>query len=112
MAARIVCNRSGRSRAPPVSSGKRRSIRARSAAGGRSGIRAAASSIASGRPSSRWQISMIAAAFASVSAKPGCTICARSMKSATASDAATSSSVCNSSGSRQAERGYREQVLP
>ena len=61
--ARSVCCRSGRSRAPPVSSGRRFSSRASSAAGASRRTRAAASSMASGSPSSRWQIAAIAAAF-------------------------------------------------
>ena len=68
---RSVCWRAGRSRAPPVSSGSRRSRRASIACGGSSRIRAAASSIASGRPSRRWQISATAGAFSSVTAKSG-----------------------------------------
>ena len=54
---RIVCCRAGRVRAPPVSSGKRGSSRVSSAAGGSTLTRAAASSMASGKPSSRAQIS-------------------------------------------------------
>ena len=50
---RSVCWRAGRSRAPPVSSGSRRSSRPTIACGVSSRTRAAASSIASGRPSSR-----------------------------------------------------------
>ena len=54
---RSVCCRSGASRAPPVSSGRRCSSRASSASGDSTLTRAAASSIASGRPSRRRQIS-------------------------------------------------------
>ena len=84
MASRIVRSRSGRSRAPPVSSGRARSSRASSAAGGRTGTRAAASSIASGRPSSRAQIAATAAWFAAVRAKAGLAARARVTKSWTA----------------------------
>ena len=68
---RSVCWRAGRSRAPPVSSGRRRSSRASSACGESSLIRAAASSIASGSPSRRTQISATAGAFSLVTAKSG-----------------------------------------
>ena len=46
--------------------------------------RAAASSMASGMPSSRWQIDATAAAFLSVSWNAGDTACARSMNRRTA----------------------------
>ena len=59
-------------------------------AGSSSRVRAAASSIASGRPSRRRQISATAAALPSVRAKPGRTARARSVNSATAGQAATS----------------------
>ena len=81
MASRIVCWRAGRSRAPagqqrqPVLQ-PRQQRRRRTAAV----TRAAASSIASGRPSRRAQISAIAGALSAVRAKSGCTACARSTK--------------------------------
>ena len=77
MASRIVCCRCGRSRPPPVSSGSRWSSRASSADGERTLTRAAASSMASGRPSRRRQIAATAWAFCSVTAKSGLTACAR-----------------------------------
>ena len=87
-----VCCRSGRSRAPVVSRSSRFSSRAAIACGLRSLIRAAASSIASGRPSSRCTISATAASFSSLSAKPGLTAWARSTKSATACASSSGSS--------------------
>ena len=63
--------------------------------------RAAASSMARGRPSSRRQISATATAFSDVSAKSGWTASARATKSRTASDVATSSTPrCRSSSAR------------
>ena len=56
-------------------------------------MRAAASSMASGRPSRRWQISATAGAVTLSIAKSGRTACARSMKSRTASYCVTCSSV-------------------
>src|SRR5205085_4190761 len=69
---------------------------------------AAASSIASGRPSSRRQISVTAAALPSVSAKPGRTARARSTNSATAGEAATSAAeaVPGSAGNASGGTGY------
>jgi hypothetical protein len=75
----------GASRAPPVRKGSRCSNRASIACGGSSRTRAAASSMASGSPSSRQQISATAGAFALSTAKSGLTARARSMKSRTAS---------------------------
>ena len=74
---RSVCCRSGRSRAPPVSSPILSSSRASRACGGKSLTLAAASSMASGSPSSRWQISATAPAFPLVSSKPADAACAR-----------------------------------
>ena len=68
---RSVRWRSSASCAPPVSSGSRWSSRRRSACGVSVRTRGAASSIASGSPSSRRQISATASAFSSVSAKSG-----------------------------------------
>ena len=56
------------------------------AAGVSSRIRAAASSMASGNPSSRAQISATAGAFSLVTQKPGLIAAARSMKRATAAN--------------------------
>ena len=71
-------------------------------------MRAAASSIASGRPSSRRQISATAAALPSVRAKPGRTARARSTNSATAGEDSSSSSgtVAGSAGSASGGTGY------
>ena len=69
MASRIVRCRAGASRGPPVSRVRRPLSRASSASGDSILVRAAASSIASGSPSSRRQISATAAALASVRAK-------------------------------------------
>ena len=62
MVARSVRCRSGASRRPPVRTGRARSSRASNWSGGSTRVRAAANSIASGRPSSRRQISSTAAA--------------------------------------------------
>ena len=56
-------------------------------------IRAAASSMASGRPSSRWQMEATWAAFSSVTLKDGRTSCARCSNSLTASEAARADAV-------------------
>ena len=69
MVSRIVCCRAGRSRPPPVSRGNRFSSRASSTDGGATLMRAAASSIASGRPSRRRQISATVGAFSAVRTK-------------------------------------------
>ena len=100
MVSRRVRCRSGRSRAPPVRSGSRRSRRASIAWGVSTFPRAAASSIASGRPSRRRQISATAAAFSSVSAKSGRTSMARWTKRATAGYTESSSA-----GSRRPASG-------
>ena len=83
---RSVRWRSGRSRAPPESSCSRRSNRSSSASGENSLTLAAASSMASGSPSSRRQISSTVEAFAAVSSKAGATATARSQKSRTAGE--------------------------
>jgi len=100
MAPRSVCWRAGRSRAPPVSSGSRRSRRASIAWGDSSRTRAAASSIASGSPSSRWQISATAGPLSSVRTKSGVIAAARSTKRATAAnrDSASAAGGCCRSG--------------
>ena len=90
MSARSVCCRGSTSRFPPVSTRKRSSSRSRSCRGLRIFTRAAASSIASGIPSSRRQISTTVDAFSSVSAKRWSAEIARSTKSATAGAAAAS----------------------
>ena len=73
--------RSGRSRGPVVSTLVRSSSRASSARGGSSLTRAAASSMASGRPSSRRQISATAPGVLLGQAEPGASACARAAKS-------------------------------
>jgi hypothetical protein len=85
MASRIVRSRAGASRGPPDRSGNRRSRRASNAAGGSTLTRAAASSMASGNPSRRRQISATAGAVSPVRANSACAACARSTKSRTAS---------------------------
>ena len=80
---RVRC-RAGASRVPPVSRGSRCSNRASSACGGRIRTRAAASSMASGSPSRRWQISATAGAFSLSRVNPGLTAWARSTKRRTA----------------------------
>ena len=96
MVLRRVCCREGLSRSLLVRTARRFPSRARSACGGSSLTRAAASSMASGNPS-RWaQISATARAFALVTWKSGLTAWAREMKRATASycDNATRSGTC------------------
>ena len=88
-----------RTRAPAVSTLKRSSSRARKPSTPSSGTRAAASSMASGMPSSRWQISTIAGAFPGVSANRGSTPCARATNSSTAPPHA-----------RRARRRHRERA--
>src|SRR6266700_2509835 len=100
MVLRRVCCREGLSRSLLVRTARRFPSRARSACGGSSLTRAAASSMASGNPS-RWaQISATTRAFALVTLKSGLTACAREMKRATASycDNATRSGKCLGSG--------------
>ena len=80
------------------------------ASGSSSRVRAAASSIASGRPSSRRQISATAAALLSVRAKPGRAARARSTNSATAGDAA--SSAIGTPVGVGGQRQRRHRVLP
>ena len=89
-AARSVCCRRGRSRGPPVSSASRERSSGSSARGEYSPIRAAASSMASGRPSSAAQISPTAASSSASGAKSERTAWARAMNSRTASLSATS----------------------
>ena len=72
---------SGRSRAPPVRSFRRRPSLPSMALGGRSLTLAAASSMASGSPSRRAQISATAGAFSLVTAKSALAALALSMKS-------------------------------
>ena len=74
-------------------------------------MRAAASSIASGRPSRRTQISATAGAFAFVTAKSALTARARSMKSATASYCESDAIVGQVRRVGQVERRHRVLVL-
>ena len=71
VAQRLLARRAGRARRRSAAPSRLAEPRAGSPAGGSSLTRAAASSIASGRPSSRAQISATAGAFSSVSAKSG-----------------------------------------
>ncbi len=87
MAPRSVRWRSGRSRPPDDSRPSRSPSRCAIAAGESSRIRAAASSIASGRPSSRRTTSATWAPFSGVSVKSGRTAIARSTNRRTASAA-------------------------
>jgi hypothetical protein len=80
---RVRC-RSGASRGPPVRTPIRSTSRANRACGGSSLARAAASSMASGKPSSRRQISATAPTFWPVSLNPGATAWARTVNSCTA----------------------------
>ncbi len=73
------------SRSPPVSTRRLSSSRTAVCAGDRAGTQAAASSIASGTPSSRSQIRSMSARFASVSSNPYDAAWARSTNSRTAS---------------------------
>ena len=78
-------------RLPPVRRRNRSSSRAAICSGGRALTRAAASSIASGIPSSRRQIWMTASAFCGVRVKAGCTARARSTNRRTDSVSAADS---------------------
>ena len=80
-------------RAPPVSTAKMSSRRSASCAAGRIRIRAAASSIASGRPSRRRQICRTAAALSSVTRNDGRTSWARCSKRRTASEPPSAAAV-------------------
>ena len=105
----MVRSRSGWSRGPPVS-GKRSSNRVSNAASGRWAMRAAASSMANGSPSSLRQIAVTAAALVSVSSKSGLVACARATNNRVAAAASTSSTdgwACPGG----AQRGDREIVL-
>ena len=111
IAARSVCWRAGRSRAPPVRICSRLSSRPSIAAGGSVLTRAAASSMASGRPSRRLQISAIARAFSLVSAKSGLDAVARSTNSITAGLRASVSSDVVARGVGPRQRQHRHLVL-
>ena len=105
---RIVCWRGAVSRGPPVRIERRCSSRSRSAGNGRCFTRAAASSIASGTPSTRRQISaMAASADGSVASRSGRAARARSRKSATDGDPRSSSPAGTSSGATAISRSPR-----
>ena len=80
-----VCCRVGAPRLPRVSSVYRSASRSRICSGDIARNRAAASSIASGNPSSLEQIRATVALLSSVSSKPGTAAAARSANNATAS---------------------------
>ncbi len=107
MVLRRVRWRAGASRILLVKSGRRCPNRVSSTFGGKSFMRAAASSIASGKPSRRAQISATAGALVFVTWKSGWTACARSMKIATASycDSVARFGRCLGSGSASAGTG-------
>src|SRR2546426_835573 len=86
MAERSVCCRCGRSRAPPVNSCNRPARRVRMEEGERTLTRAAASSIARGRPSSRVQISVTAGGVFRVAFKTCLTARGGGAETATAGD--------------------------
>ena len=86
--------------------------RRKSARGGNSLMRAAASSIASGSPSSRAQISATAAASASPRTKSGATAWARSMNNRPAGEAATGRRAFDPSSDGQLQRRDGQLVLP
>ena len=92
--------------APPLSSFILSSRRARIACGGRSLTRAAASSSASGSPSTRRQISATSEALSSVSEKLGCVDRARSTNRCTNSLAARSSAGAPLRGRSNGGTGY------
>src|SRR5215469_3361682 len=91
--ARSVCCRAGRARPPRVNSPSRSPSRSSICSADSTGSRAAASSMASGMPSSRRQILATAAAFASVTANPGTTCAARSANKLTAGNRASSATL-------------------
>jgi len=104
--------RSGRSRAPPTSSGRQRPRRASSAWGAKIRTCAAASSMASGSPSSRAQIAATSAAFPAVRAKEGRTACAHCTKRATAGKRATAAGSAPSAGVGRASGGTGKVCSP
>ena len=100
--ARSVCWRAGASRAPAPNARSAVSRRSAISAGDSSSQRAAASSIASGSPSTRRQISATAASLPSPSSNSGSCARARCAKSATASPSG------GASASRTAVSSYGE----
>ena len=110
--ARSACCRSGRSRQPPVSRPSEWSSRRKIACGGSSLIRAAASSMASGRPSSLRAIAAIAAAFSSSSSKSGTAAAARSANRRTDSQAASEAAAGRASSAGTASGGTGHSCSP
>ena len=108
-----VCCRAGRSRAPEPGRSRRVVRRSAMARAGNSAMRAAASSMPSGSPSSRRQISMTAGASSGVRTYPGRTRRARSTNRRTASDDSASASAGRSIRSRwrYPKRANRELLL-
>ena len=93
--------------APPTNRRNRSSSRLASARGERTGSRAAASSSASGRPSTRRQISTTGHATSWLNVNPACAAPARSRKKATASVSAIVSRSSSGSGSSSGGTSYR-----
>ena len=105
IALRSVRWRSGRSRALPWRMSSRSSSRARSSSTEKRLTRAAASSIARGRPSSRRQIATRSPTLPSVTSNPGRTACARSTKSCTASDSSAAATDATFGAPRGSDSG-------
>ena len=109
---RSVFCRAGKSRAPPTRK-LRRSLNSISIfCGGNTRTRAAASSIASGKPSSCWQISTTADTFSFVTVKAGFTATARSINIATASYCVSRSNGGNRFGSGRDKGGTGYSISP
>jgi hypothetical protein len=105
MVARSVRWRAGASRAPVPNAPSARSRRSAISPGDSNPQRAAASSIASGSPSTRRQISATAAALASAMRKLGSWARARSQNSATAGTSTSASASSSSSGNASGATG-------
>ena len=103
--ARSVCWRAGASRGPAPSPSSAPLRRVAISAGESSPQRAAASSIASGSPSTRRQISAIASMLSPPESKSGSCARARSQNSATASTSATAAGSAPGSGSASGGTG-------
>ena len=112
VSARSVRCRGRTARGPPDSSVNRSSSRPAISCGVSARTRAAASSMASGMPSSRRQISLTAAAFPAVSAKPGRACAARSANSRTASAPAASATARPASSAGSPSEGTSQQTSP
>jgi hypothetical protein len=105
--ARSVRCRGSAVRLPPVGSWNRSPKRAATCSTGSARTRAAASSIASGSPSSRRQISTTAVTLSWVTAKPGWTATARSANSRTTGWAMASPAEAPGSGRPSGGTGHR-----